>query len=128
MNVRHELSQNVTPRVIRANHYDFSAPRLSNAHAELFGALPNHLGELTTLDHSPRFLVEGVLLHLLVPRPADVFGARFGVSIRRPQTIQILAVLGILPVGEPIVPRQNFRPLLRIPDQFLVQTKIKGLR
>lgn len=120
LHIGHKLAEHVAPRVVRTNHDDLAAAGLANANAQLARSLPDHLRELASLDDAPRLNRERVLLDLFVPGPANVPRVGFGVPIGRPQTVQILAVLGVLTVREAVIPGEDLRPLLRIPEGFLV--------
>lgn len=121
VNVGHKLAHNIPSRIVGTYDNHLATARLTNPDAQLLRSLPHHLRKLTSLDGTTRFRRKRVLLYLLVPGSTNVPCVGSCIPIRGPETIEILSVLGVLSIGEPIIAGQYFCPLLGIPYQLLVQ-------
>lgn len=62
-----------------------------------------------------------VLLDLIVPRSNDFAWIGLGITVGRPQTVDVLAEAGVGPMREAVLGRQCVGPFLRKRAQLLVQ-------
>lgn len=121
--IRIKLAGSVSSGVVVADDEDFTLLRLAHADAQILARFPDHLCEVAALEDPLRLDAELVLLDLLVPRATHLPRADLRVLVRGPQAVDVLAEVGIRPMGEAVLLRQRVRPFLRQSAQRFVQSE-----
>lgn len=114
-----KLASNITAWIVIAHNEHFSLFGFAHANAQILAGFPNELAKMSRFENSLRFNVEVVLLDFVVPRTNHLTRIGFGITIRRPETINIFAIVWIWTMSKTIFSRQDISPFLWHRTQFL---------